>query len=468
MEDIFLYAINLLEDLSKPILQTKLITYYKIIDENNNTLYVGNTTVTLNERLEYHKTNPVNHKMKQYLSNNSCEIIELEKKHCTTFLQINLFEDYLINKNNTIVNGLNERYNSKLSNIIVSSYENNEKYKKIQDYITNYIANKLRILKFIYNFENTQPLMRLDDIPLHDYNWMTIRGMNMYDPQVLFDNMCDLTTFNFNHENSYDDIIGIYLFYSNNDLCIVSKKGGIKKAIVDILNGIKDSKLLSFITNNSNYQIIPILYIRSEKYTDHITQLIYDVKKILYKKKVADKYVINEYHFFSELLNIIEIKRLFNKYFSRKLISMKIEKTLEKYDNLLRIEKQKLDKTVLKYKKLIAAYKKNKCDNYSKIINKNKNIIRNFNNYNIDQLTEYNCLINEVNGENKDVKKVVKTNNKEVRFYKKKGRPQKYESEKEKKEARLKARREWYNRQKDRVKIYNKEYYENKLNKYNI
>ena len=136
---------------------------YKLVNDENDDIYVGSTTQQLSKRLGDHKSSYKYHKKISSAFNivkyQSCKIILIEKYPCNCKYELESRERYYIETLNCVNKNIPTRnkkdyYNDKKEHMKQYKIENKDKIKEY--YKKNYINNKDKIKEYKkqYNIEN--------------------------------------------------------------------------------------------------------------------------------------------------------------------------------------------------------------------------------------------------------------------------------------------------------------------------
>ena len=487
---------------------------YKIINNKDDNVYIGSTILELNERLEWHKMTKHTSKLMEYITNVDaqldivlvCDII------VNSYLEFLLYEDYHIYKNDTINNGLNHKYNTQISKIILDNEMDDLRIKNdlIMDCIDINYNTKAMDLKIA------------NEIDIHGIKHKV--GDPRVDPQsfVQFDDVFDMASLvqhidksihvnnsdvkcNYDIESLDDDIYGMYIaLWANNTKHIFCRKGGLKNLFSTrasiYLNGI----VRMIQTNGFDFKIYPVYYLKIVN--EHMIgeNIIRNKIKEL-EEKITSMYKAH----FRNNINVL----LLSCFDSIDDVSKYISKTAtNKYTTLMSINEAFLNISDTKHDLLMSGYNKvivshNKPKMEQKIMEKmaeraEKQIKRTADRlqlakdlYNImkgrGQLIQKTKLHNDDNGDihieedthdnicddenihnDKDIQqhnndneqqKLIDGDNLKIKyagieFNTKIGRPVKYTKE-EARKSKLESQRKWRENNKNHVEKYNKLYY---------
>ncbi|QKF94885.1 GIY-YIg endonuclease [Fadolivirus algeromassiliense] len=439
---------------------------YKIENNKDNKIYIGSTFDTLENRLDYHiktikKTHPKNNNSKFYTHirniNADIKMIKIYEANFYTKQQLDLYEDYFIYINNTINEGLNNRYNTKLVSLIFDnkiSYEN----KCIQ--IEKNISEKCnRIKLYIKYIEENKELInkidKLEDIKLYTNNIIDYDNYSLYNPYILNNKIITIdnneTICNFESAPIDDNICGLYVFYwkTQNKYIKAYYRGGINNLISkrSIFNG--ELKIVNnMIKYGSSFSIYPIIYVGYDT-NSHISacQFLDKIKNQINSKTIKDMIKNRNKFVYSIFKNEIVYKSMDN--YCKNCNYDKIIEIAESIRNIeyiqsayKSIEFDKIDSINFTYDEI----------KISKIENNNKKH---------DNKLDLNLDDNPFIGSNielvddNETNNLSEDNNIQTHVI---GRPIKYISDEEKRLARLESKRKWREKNKDKINEYNKKY----------
>lgn len=430
---------------------------YKITNSKDNRVYIGSTINDLDIRLKYHMDYCVNEKMKEYLNDLTIKMnIELifEKKFYFDNEML-LYEDYYIYKNDSLNNGINSKYNTEITRVILAQTVGNFADKlKIIDRIID-----LNYREYI-NYRNICQDANINDIinsfadVYIENNYFTKFDDNMYVcfPDHLINKYIDVNGKNvvINYKTGiYDsDIIGIYYIeWDNGNNLIFYKYGGLH-AMFKIKSNMYYNKFFKSVSKYGlNFKLYPLYYfkminndISPNTSNNFFRNCIINLNTKCNKMKNINIEIPN----LLRLQQNIRYKDIEGKIYCTNLLNdMKI-KLFSNHNNKIINETNKL-------------VEKNKR------ITKQNNLRITLENHN----TSDEIIINDsLNNKHVDQIDNLEQGNDGIKygnfvFTKKMGRKTQYNDD-ERKKAKIEAKRKWREKNRDRIKEYNKYYMDEK------
>jgi hypothetical protein len=429
---------------------------YKIVNDKDNKVYVGSTINDLESRFKYHMDYHANEKTKEYFSDKTIKMdinLILEKEFYFDSEML-LCEDYNIYKYDSITNGLNLKYNTYITKIILSSSDDifTEKIRRIdreietiyRDYLNyNNICKDANIRDIINSFE---------DVYIED-KYFTKFNNDMYVcyPDYLLDKYIDVNdksvTINYKTKLCDSNMIGIYYVeWDNGNSFIFYKSGGLHTLFKTKSNMYYNKFLKCVSRYGLKFKLYPLYYfkivsdiIATYSIGDFFRNYIVKLNSQHSKLKNIDVPIYNLLRLNEEIcysnidgkmncINLLNDTRI--KLFSKQNMKIMDEK----------------NKIVLKQSRFINQ------ENLRIELEKN-NKEKETSNNNVDNKSD--------NVDNKSDNQIDGINYGGFVFRKKLGRNAKYTPE-ESKKAKLEAKRKWREKNKDRIKQYNKYYIDEK------
>lgn len=459
----------LLDALERNVRDNKKVGYIYGIYANEKLIYVGSTTNSIEDRFIEHATKHLyeSDEFHKYLIDNinTCSVKEIKKINVSSRFEMTLYEDYYIHLNSTIENGMNTKYNNNISILLFGNENYDKKMAGIMETVASYIKNRNMYFKFLN--ENSLTLNLFIDVDLNDKYWKKINDhfeycdQNLLQPCVLkqkissgciihekqiYTQYQDCTCCN---KSNQPMMWGIYCIYCEDKYIVFVRKGGIKKLLPEGAY-FENLQLVKFMMDNKldKCEIHALGYMRFENDDFCTTEYLNIVKK--QKNDLIQEYLKNGFSM-HETINVLNYMSICNTY------------------NLHNCNHNVFD-TIALAMQTIQKYNVKKAQTTMTCINKMaENILDN---------EEHKLIPNLDNTKKSILKKVdydqperwVEKESDEMAqpifpklHNKKSGRPSKYKTEDEKKQARNDAKKKWY-REKgtEHVKQYNKNYHAKK------
>lgn len=461
-ELLFTVAFKSLDDKFKDITSTTVGRIYKITNNMDNKMYIGSTTISLEERFKFHKS-ASDCKLHKHIVNIKGEMsIELIKEvNAKTCEELLLHEDYYIFKNDTVEKGLNLKYNTEIGKIIISN-ESGDMTARISSiarcvdeyymkYInSNRISEKMNVSTVINNLGD----IILDPAMFSKYN----EDFGIYYAGFLLNKsltICE-TKVESNYESKqYDmDIYGFYLAkWENNKTYIFCRAGGLKNLLTSKVQ-IYTNKFIKLIQQNgSNFVIYPLCYFknRNREREDYSVNIF---------MKGLEKEIKNYYKIYKPEVceNINMLRFIFKMKLDNDKVNMedRMSTYIEYCTTLKQMSKQQMEDSMRKYKQTVKLFDIEKRKrNLAKVV---KDIKPNENK--LGELIKTAEITNKSEDGEKNINK--KVNYDSYEFNSKTGRPTKYKSAEEKRKAQLESKRKWREENRNRINAYNK-YYKDKV-----
>jgi len=461
----------------------KLVRIYKITDSNEN-IYIGSTAEDLQTRLEKHKqcikdTSQYSEQNKFYKyardNNITLSISLILEREFSSQLEVELTEDYYIFQMDSINKGHNSKYNTTIAITLTNndlSIQN--KCKTINNYIEKYSTGLIEYREYLLkNKELINKLQNINDIDLNDSGWIEYKNVLQYNPLFLVNGHIGINdgdaTYSMINTKLNNNVTGVYLFYWNNNKYIKTFcNGGISSIFNYDKISFRELKIIKYIiAYGKQFMIYPLAYtsycdddkLDTSRYMSNIKKII-NLRNIheIMKNKHA---LLTEIYSVDELMNFIDVMTLSEKYSSSIELynyicdrdNIRNSKIINDYNDIFR-KKQKI--------KLCELQKDMKIKQSDIIIKQNNQVLTNVKA--VDEkihieIQGKNIKIEIKNNVNEQ-KKIDTTNEKEIIFHSKPGRPTQYKTADERKQAKLQAKKDWRNKNKDRVSEYNKKYRE--------
>jgi len=440
----------ILSDSVKSIEASYKCSIYAIQKSEAGPKYIGSTTRTLPERLEWHKRIIKGSKFGEYMKEYDQEmrmtlIKELEVR---TIMELTLEEDYHIYKSDTIKSGLNTRYNTIISKIIHDEGMSiTNKYDEIRCIIMEYSKYEILYNEYKSDSKNYESITDKRDgiLDMDKKYWNEAYGVMLYNPLKLINNNIRTKT----EENLKENMYGAYIIYWNDESCYIAvRQGGIKNLITNKKELKKDKMIYNMMKNKSDPKIIPISYFESEdreKIKMYTKKLNCSIKKGKNKGEIISISTI--------LSNIYSLKELLE--YSKVMSSKEIQSTM--FEIGIKNNENMISQMLI--------------NNRTYTIMKNEIVGINEENVVYTNIEIFSGTDNETNKiENEYIGGDIETllhSNENKRRELKLGRPPKYKTEEEKKEAQLEASRQWRLNNREKVKDFNKKYYDENVKKIN-
>jgi hypothetical protein len=430
---------------------------YKMENDKDNLIYIGSTCKPLEKRFNEHINSFETFKFYAHMKkiNANWKIIPIVSKNVVSYLELIIMEDYYIYKYQTIENGLNTRYNSVLTNIILNGTDKKEQISELINYIDNYCIKCNKYTNFISNEAEYIILTTLKDIKISNdaQYWFKKDGIEFYNPLIINKSQIHINKDNINYDTEVgyidDNTVGLYLIYWNEKKYMTFyRKGGLKNILIHYNICVEHNIIREIVNNGIKCTIIPLSYFKTNNM--YRIEVAIFVKKLTshISKKNVDMILENRYNMLSDIYNLLElldfayvlpINILYEEILN--IFQNNINKTNKNASNINNSYNDICDQY-----KILCAHKKNKCSNET---NDAVEITENVNNE-IPNNEGFNASIEQADNSNSGEK---------LEFYDRPGRPCKYKTDEEKHQAKLVSRRRWNETRKERVAAYNEQYY---------